>query len=620
MKMFADFFSAVRSKRRLVATLLPTLVFLACSAVPALSARAQTEPPKPAPGVTPIPKEQKSATAESATPTGTIRGQLVASDGQPFTNANVMVQSLTGTPAAKPSRPDAEGNFAFEELLPGSYLIIGTAPGYIDESTALQEYTKWPRHLIGSNVRLNMIRGGVVTGLVTNAKGEPMVGVPVRATLVSQTPAAILGFLTGGNFAETDDRGIYRIYGLLPGQYVVDAGGSGRFGQFSASGFDSDVPTYYPTATRDTAVPVSVRSGDETTGIDIKYRGTEGHAISGFVLGDLPPSRTAGAVTIFLSHPSTGAVLSLKIAVVSDPKRAFSFNGVADGDYEVFASFTADPKENALVSIKRVTVRGVDVTGLELRLTTLASFAGTIALEPIKPEDKCDKRGSQLVETFLAAPRDEARKAGDSSMLTMLGGGLSTLNEKGEFAMHNLEAGKYRLDVRLPSDSWYIHAINIPTTARPAGTPAAPVVGSAAPPGWQGVVTLKAGEQLHNASILVGQDAAGLRGRLVTEGAIKEGTTVHLVPVDREQANNVLRYSEATVKSDGTFALKNLAPGRYLVLARVEALGESDAPRRPVSWDAAARAKLRREAEAANVVVELKPCQKMVDYQLKSNP
>ena len=117
-----------------------------------------------------------------------------------------------------------------------------------------------------------MIKGGVITGLVTNAKGEPIVGVPVHATLQNAQPS-VVSFLTGGNMSETDDRGIYRIYGLLPGQYTVRAGSTGQFGQFIANGFDIDVPTYYPSSTRDTAIPVSVRSGDETSGIDIKYQG-----------------------------------------------------------------------------------------------------------------------------------------------------------------------------------------------------------------------------------------------------------------------------------------------------------------------------------------------------------
>ena len=53
------------------------------------------------------------------------------------------------------------------------------------------------------------------------------------------------------------------------------------------------------------------------------------------------------------------------------------------------------------------------------------------------------------------------------------------------------------------------------------------------------------------------------------------------------------------------------------MLSRVETLADSDASTRPIAWDAASRAKLRREAEAANTIVELKPCQQVVDYELK---
>lgn len=109
-----------------------------------------------------------------------------------------------------------------------------------------------------------------------------------------------------------------------------------------------------------------------------------------------------------------------------------------------------------------------------------------------------------------------------------------------------------------------------------------------------------------------------MRGRLAPAGtAIREGTRVYLVPVERDQANNILRYSETFVKSDGSFALTNLAPGRYLILSRAEAPTNPDTSPRPIAWDAAARARLRREAEAANTIIELKPCQQMVDYELK---
>lgn len=116
-------------------------------------------------------------------------------------------------------------------------------------------------------------------------------------------------------------------------------------------------------------------------------------------------------------------MLSLAITSPLDQRRAFGFNGVADGEYDLFAAFqTGQPNDGALVANKRVTVRGGDVTGVELNLAQLASIAGTITLDPIKAEDKCDQRGSQLIETVFKARRDEPRKSGSQMMTTMLAG------------------------------------------------------------------------------------------------------------------------------------------------------------------------------------------------------
>jgi len=118
----------------------------------------------------------------------------------------------------------------------------------------------------------------------------------------------------------------------------------------------------------------------------------------------------------------------------------------------------------------------------------------------------------------------------------------------------------------------------------------------------------------------VGQDAASVRGRVTVT---QEGTAfpadlhVHLVPADREQANDVLRYSETTIMSDGSFAFSNIAPGRYFIVSRVEPGAETPGTSpRSLAWDPTARAKLRQEAEAAKVVIDLKPCQRLKDYAL----
>ena len=49
--------------------------------------------------------------------------------------------------------------------------------------------------------------------------------------------------------------------------------------------FASDVPTYAPASTRDTAQEIVVRAGAESNGVDIQYRGGSGHTVSGTASG-----------------------------------------------------------------------------------------------------------------------------------------------------------------------------------------------------------------------------------------------------------------------------------------------------------------------------------------------
>jgi hypothetical protein len=502
-------------------------------------------------------------------PTASISGHVTISGkaAAGITVVATMSTSVFESKTVAKTTTDEEGNYKLSPLAAGRFSIMPIAKAFVVAAGDRYNPPGQPVNVAEgetiTKIDFPLVRGGVITGRITDAESHPLIGERVSVSLKDNKPdEGAQMSMFGGSKTQTDDRGVYRAYGLGLGSYKVSVG------QAASAG---------------------------------------------------------GAVTTFLSHAGTTAVLSLGIVGVADPRRGFSFNGVADGEYDLMASFFASPTENGLVGTKRVTVRGGDVTGVELRLASLASISGTITLDTIKPEDKCDKRRSQVIETILNVPHDEPKKGGNQSILSMFGGSLGTLNDKGEFALRNLEAGRYRVDISLPTESWYVRAITLPAAvAQPVLPESQPAQPPAAKPNqsnpWQGVVTIKSGQRIAGVSILVGQDAAGLRGRVTlrAEGTvIPAGSRVHLVPADREQANNVLRYSEALVNSDGSFALTNIAPGRYFILSRVDAPIEMDAPSRPIAWDPVMRAKLRREAEGANMVVELKPCQRMVDYALK---
>jgi len=62
---------------------------------------------------------------------------------------------------------------------------------------------------------------GVITGRVTTLTGEPMVGVRVIALMVKNLNGDPERRQFGGRLRYTDDRGVYRIYGLRPNTFQI---------------------------------------------------------------------------------------------------------------------------------------------------------------------------------------------------------------------------------------------------------------------------------------------------------------------------------------------------------------------------------------------------------------
>jgi hypothetical protein len=575
----------------------------------------------------------KDARAASSA-TGIITGQVTSEDGRPLADATIYLTKAFARAAGPPPSiaTDSEGRFRSPNLESGLYFVNALMPGFTlpDIPTDANEF-KYYRP--GDFVNITLVKGGVITGTVRDANGEPIVAVSVRATRVRDATGRsvagrFLGFLPE---RMTDDRGVYRIYGLPPGTYVVSAGGSQRnLGGINA--YEGDAQTFFPSSTRDTAAEVPVRGGEEATGIDIRYRGEHGHTISGTVTGFIDTGMNSG-VPILLRQASGGGYESVTF-VVAGTKPGFTFSGVSDGEYEVMAQQSVGTGDSAASIPRRVIVKGNDVTGIELTLAPMASIAGRITLEA-PPKEACaeGRTAATLLETPINVRRDDKVQSEVVSRTPFFSAGGSLPDDKGEFSIRNLIAGGYRISIRLPSDAWYVRSIVLPKTIAAASptVPAKTAQTKSAPPATTAsataasasVITLKMGERVTNVNIQIAQDAAGLRGRVTAaEGAegvsLPANLKVYLVPAERERAEDVLRYSDASITSDGTFTLTNLAPGRYWLIARpLPEIDSQERAPRPLSWDADTRAKLRREAEAANTTIELQPCQRVGDYVLR---
>src|SRR6185503_522579 len=135
-------------------------------------------------------------------------------------------------------------------------------------------------------INFAMVRGGVITGRITDADGRPLIQQQVniyqdgafnQPRLTAPQPPPPIYPATS---VQTDDRGIYRAFGLQARRYTV---GSGRSDDsFTGTGFgarSSYKQGFYPDVTEaDKARVIEVSEGSETADVDI----TLGRALQTF--------------------------------------------------------------------------------------------------------------------------------------------------------------------------------------------------------------------------------------------------------------------------------------------------------------------------------------------------
>jgi carboxypeptidase family protein len=517
--------------------------------------------------------------------TGMITGRVLTDAGEGLPRASVSIRQVRSGPQGPafgnlPSvTTDDDGSFSFTDLPTQVYEInVSQTKEYAMQPEAGASGQRYYR--VGEHVTVTLIRGGVITGRVTTPEGEPVIGAPVLPSMVRDTEGHPIR-QNVGRISYTDDRGSYRLFGLPPGVYVVSTAGAS-----SAQSAGRQARIYHPSSTVDTATEVTVVSGGEVGGTDILLRKDPGHVISGSVVGDGESSPYLMA-NIFLTNVATGASMFGSARRTASGSNDFAIYGVADGVYEIVARRNGFGNEVEFASSpRRVTVKGSDLAGIELRIAPLGSISGKIVIEP--STGLCEsKSGLSREEILLFSRRKESpvRSTG--------------VDDDGEFTISALAAGTYHIQSQLPEETWYLRSISIPGTVVSKG------------------IALKAGRKLTGMIMSIAEGAAGLRGKIVAEkegAALPSQLRIQLVPSEAAAANDHLRYAETLMRSDQTFEFKNLIPGKYWITTQAVAEPETAWP---AAYDDAARAKLRKEAEARKIEVELKPCQRLTDQVVR---
>jgi hypothetical protein len=450
---------------------------------------------------------------------------------------------------------------------------------------------------------------GVITGKVTTLTGEPMVLVQVTAVLVKDLDGYPEPRELRMSTRLTDDRGVYRLYGLRPGIYVVVT--QGKTLSSPISPYEGHAPTYHPSSPRETAAEVRVTKGREASGVDILYRGERGHTVSGVApVAEAAPRGSSMSVALY--NVSSGFLAGRQNLGRVETQNHFTIKGVTDGEYEIVAHVYGTGNDESLVSLpRRVTVSGGDVGGIELKLAPLASISGKVVVEA--SSDACEGVRKSSPSGVIVFTRPDTKAMLDARQFALFRPGVS-VSKEGEFKISDLDPNRYFISLLLPDENWYAKSIvaSAATARRDSVEPVA-----AFDVGRNGLA-LKWGDRMTVLIVTIANGAASLRGSLEAGNERLRAPArmvVHLVPAEQAAADDVLRYAEGPVGRNGVFEFKNIAPGKYRLLPRAAPSEPSGGP--PAAWDANERANLRKEAVATNVEVELKPCQRVTDQVVK---
>jgi protocatechuate 3,4-dioxygenase beta subunit len=336
-----------------------------------------------------------------------VRGRVIAADtGAPVTDARIVVRSADSpgptkseatlcSASLKPSGSvDAAGRFELSNLPPGRYRLV-VVPGPAAARYLTAEYpdpaSEPPLGVSGDRPIDGMIiplpRAAVITGRVVNERAEPLSGIAVSAIGVLpgnriRRPQA--GFVQP--FARTDDNGHFRIFGLPPGEYVLQ-GVVPRMTMVTPSAttalavISEYLPTYSPgTLLLSEATRTRVQGGDEVGPIEFAVSRRQALTVRGILLDST--GQPMGGVMVRVATIRSSLGMTGQTTQSSRADGSFALTNVLPGESILSANRWGDSgQEYASVAL---TIAG-DIDGLVVQLRPTVTIRGRVAFEGPAP-------------------------------------------------------------------------------------------------------------------------------------------------------------------------------------------------------------------------------------------
>ena len=207
--------------------------------------------------------------------TASLSGRVTEGD-KPVPGILVTIRKLANGPSESyTAKTDEEGNYKITGIKAGRFMVVPNALAHVRLDADKKPTPTSPMITIDdaeeAKLDIQMKIGGVITGKITDAEGRPLISQTVSLFMKSENakPVRFLNGMTNFWMNSTDDRGVYRIYGLPSAKYLVAVGDDGRSFQSSTLSKKHYALTYYPgEQTEEKAREVEVTEGSESLNID----------------------------------------------------------------------------------------------------------------------------------------------------------------------------------------------------------------------------------------------------------------------------------------------------------------------------------------------------------------
>jgi len=320
------------------------------------------------------------------------RGVIVIASPSGSSDPSKVIERMFSSSKSPKAETDSDGHYRIEGLPAGNYEVGPSAPTMVSISNDANQKVSIASGATVEGIDFALSRGGVITGKVTDSEGHPLIGerILLKPTDTSKQAGSAPNF--DPRMYSTDDRGIYRIFGVRPGSYVVSAGNS-QNDMFAVIGQrPKRVQTYYPgVADEARARPVDVTAGSETA-VDIKIIASDkGFSVSGRVIDGETGKPISDAMIAYTPAPQARSAdvdrdefsFGPGGMTTTNARGEFRFESLAPGSYKAqvesmgivtgASGFFADPLN--------FEIQSSNIEKLEIKVHQGASISGVVVIE-----------------------------------------------------------------------------------------------------------------------------------------------------------------------------------------------------------------------------------------------